>query len=70
MRGAHAGEPGLLSVVDDVEHDVSPIVVLDIEYHGSGWGRGRFFGCIDVLPSGTCYEEEGDAQACGNTRQV
>jgi hypothetical protein len=56
--------------VDDVEHDVGPIVVLDVEDHGSGWGRGRFFGCIDALPSGTRDEEEGNAQACCNTRQV
>jgi hypothetical protein len=70
MRCADVGEAGLLSVVDDVEHYVSPVVVLDIEDHGSGWGRGRLFGGIDVLPSSARDEEEGNAQAYGNTRQV
>jgi hypothetical protein len=45
-------------------------MVLDIEDHRSDWRRGRFFGCIDALPSGTRDEEEGNAQACRNTRQV
>ncbi len=70
MRAADLGETGLASVVDHIEYNVSPVVVLDIEHHPDGWRTGRVFGWIDALPSSAPNKEEGNAQTCGKTRQV